>query len=512
MIKPDGSLNANINHAGNYKYFTADSRVYAKWKDMNIVRFDPNLTEEDLKLIGEGKTEEAYDDLVLCPRERWKEEGESIIVSYGKAAVKNESFSDLYRFKGWSLTPEIQSDDELVLSEEKQAHTFTADEDVTLYAQWDTSVVFAYIGNEQSQGVDFMEEIRHVSGSYMFPENTFVKTVEKPAMDIATGQMENENGEPYMETVPYSFLGYGMAKENQKSKDCYHARNGEVQTAQIILAARETAGEGDQKGLTFGAPVSDYGIHNRPVADAADVPVGDEILIDEKTPFVSFYALWDQYPQIYASDLYLPLSDAKDGVLTEEYLLSLAKAVDEELKSDTNRQGVLKPGADKKKKTSFTIPDYQASEFLDAETEMSVTITYRAEDSAGNVTMKMVKIHLADTSGREYNTGRVRFISEEHIDTLGEKSIWRTGRYAEKLEQTLGNKKTGEEYTTVTPLQQAFGIRPVLKPGSGEWDRVQEVWEFDHEEVEVIQNYMEQGKINADPKEFLEKFGHCRVF
>jgi len=51
VIKPDGFLNTNINHAGDYKYFTKNSTVYANWKDMSIVQFDQNLSEEDMKLI-----------------------------------------------------------------------------------------------------------------------------------------------------------------------------------------------------------------------------------------------------------------------------------------------------------------------------------------------------------------------------------------------------------------------------------------------------------------------------
>lgn len=513
MIKPDGSLNANINHAGNYRYFTTDSTVYAKWKDMSIVRFDPNLDARDLELIEKDETGAVYDAPVLCPRDRWKEEGEKITVSYGKAAVKNKNFSKLYRFKGWSLTPEIKSDDEIVLSREKPAYTFTADKDVTLYAQWDTNIVFAYIGNKQSQGVDFQEEIGHIYDSYTFPEHHFVKTVEKPVMNIASGQFKNEKGEPYMETVPCSFQGYSMAKDEkrQQLKDRYHAKDEKVPVVQILSEAGKTAEEGNQEGLTFGAPVSEYGQYNMPSDSQEDASAGDEITINEKTPFVSFYAIWDQYPQIQAADLYLPLSDAREGILTEEYLLNLAKASDEELKSDTNRDGIIKPGKDEMQKTSFTIQDYQASDFTDAECEMSMTITYRAEDAVGNVTTKMVKIHLADTSGKEYDTGRVRFISKEHIDTLAANSVWRTGKYAKKLKQTLGNKKTGEEYTSVTPVQQAFGVHSVLKPGSGEWDQVQEVWEFNHEEVEVIQQYIDQADMNADPEEFLDKFGHCRI-
>ncbi len=513
VIKPDGFLNTNINHAGDYKYFTKNSTVYANWKDMSIVQFDPNLSEEDMKLIEKDETGSVYDVPVLCPKPRWKEEGEDIIVSYGKAVVKNKDFSDLYRFKGWSLTPEITSDEEIILSEEKRAHTFTADADIRLYAQWETNFVFAYIGNEQSKGTDYLEEMQHAYDDYAFPENRFEKTVQKPVVDIVSGQTENEKGEPYMETIPCSFQGYSMRKaaKGRQSQELYHAENGELRIVQILQEAREIAKEGNHQGLTFGAPASDYGTYPASAEEGGNKTAGNEILVNEKTPFVSFYAVWDQYPQIQAADLYLPLSDAREGVLTEEYLLNMAKAIDEELKSDTNREGVMKAGRDKEKQTSFTIPDYQASEFTDAENEMSITITYRAEDAVGNVTTKTIRVHLADISGKKYETGQVRFISEEHIDTLAENSIWRTGKYAEKLAETLGNKKTGEEYTAVTPLQQAFGARPVLKPGSGVWDHVQEVWEFDHEEVEEIQSYMEQAEINADPQEFLNRFGYCRI-
>lgn len=512
MVKPDGSLNADINHAGNYKYFTQNSTVYAKWKDMNIVQFDMNLTKQDMKLIEKDETGTVYDPPVLCPCPRWKGEGEDITVSYGKAVVKHKDFSDLYRFKGWSLEPEIKDDAEIILSEEKPAITFSADEDVTLYAQWELNAVFAFIGNEQSQGMDFQEEALRISDHYVFPKNAFAKTTEKPTMDISSGRMADEKGVPYMETVSYSFQGYSMAKEKEKQgqSDRYYDTDGEIVVGQILLAAKESAKD-DLPGLTFGAPASDYGAHSAPSASGAEENLKNEISANEKTPFVSFYAVWDQYPQIQAADLYLPLSDARAGVLTEAYLLNLAEAMDEELKSDANRKGLLKPGKDAAANTSFTIPDYQASDFTDAEHEMRMTITYRAEDAVGNVATKTVSVHLADTSGKEYAAGKVRFISKEHLDTLAENSVWRTGKYAEKLEQVLENQKTGAEYTAVTPLQQAFGVRPVLKPGSGEWERVQEIWEFKNEEIKRIQDYVEQTKMNADPREFLNKFGHCRI-
>ena len=64
--------------------------------------------------------------------------------------MKNKWYADIYRFKGWSLTPKISSDQELVLSADRLACTFRDDKDVTLYAQWEKDLAVAYIGNEQT--------------------------------------------------------------------------------------------------------------------------------------------------------------------------------------------------------------------------------------------------------------------------------------------------------------------------------------------------------------------------
>ena len=142
---------------------------------------------------------------------------------------------------------------------------------------------------------------------------------------------------------------------------------------------------------------------------------------------------------------------------------------------------------------------------------MSLTVTYRAKDAAGNISTRMVRVYLVDTSPKEYDTGRVRFISEKYVDTLAADSVWRTGAYAETLAYALGNQKKGEEYTKVTPMQQAFGIKPVKKPGSGTWDHVQEVWKFTHEQVLQIQEYIEEDGVGGDPSGFLKRFGHCKI-
>ena len=84
-------------------------------------------------------------------------------------------------------------------------------------------------------------------------------------------------------------------------------------------------------------------------------------------------------------------------------------ATDEELKSTSNIKGILKHGTDSVNGTVFKVLDYQESEFLGAGSDMAMSITYHAEDAVGNVTEKMVMVHLADTTPQPYEPGYVRF-------------------------------------------------------------------------------------------------------
>ncbi len=501
----DGFLQADINGAGDYRYFTEDAVVYADWADMCAVRFDANLTEEDEKILSEGESHKSNDGLALCPFTRFAAAGEDITVSFGEAVIQNETFRDIYRFRGWSLTPKIKDESELILSKEILACTFTMEKDVTLYAQWDCSFVIACMGNGQTEGADYLQEVSSVTDEFTFCQNGegqeecfFRKETQKPAMDIATGQMTNEAGQPYMERVPYRFLGFSLEKEkgSQENREIYWDKNTRMQGGEMIINAKEK--------ILFGAAPSDFNA-------GTQTSVSQEGLIRDNTPVIPVYAVWDEYPQIFAADIYVPLSDAQNGVLSKTYLLDAAKAVDEELKSKTNPSGAFESEEDTKKKTLFTIADYQPSDFTGAEQEMSLTVTYRAKDGVDNMTEKMVRVYLVDTSGKDDDSGTVRFISEQHADTLDRDSVWRDGAYADTLARALGNKKTGEEYTSVTPVQKAFGIKPVLKPGSGVWDHVQQIWEFTHDEVLCIQDYVEISGPEGEPAEFLEKFGYCRV-
>ncbi|MBO5303710.1 MAG: S8 family serine peptidase [Lachnospiraceae bacterium] len=539
MIKADGSLIANIAQAGKYKYFTADDTVYANWENMYAIQFVDNLSEKDVEILSKDVKGNIIENPVEVPAVIWKEKGKNITIDFAAIVINNDTFKDIYRLKGYSLTPEISSDEEIILSEDKKSYTFTSDEDVILYAQWDTGFMVTYIGSEQTEGIDYMDKVERITDSYTFNPNDkdlvallpnttadyFVKTVEKPTIDIATGEAADESGNPYMEDVPCRFRGWSMYREKvfQKEAKIYSMEYGSLDLHRIYLDAKEAAAHRNGSGLTVGFPSEMYGMYSalhlikKLPADGKENFEKDKANIkgnpteELHLPYINMYAVWDEFPQIAASDLYFTLEDAQSGCITEEYLLNMALATDEELKSTANPEGKLKNGIDVVKKTKFTLLDYQASDFTCAEAEMAMTITYCAIDSVGNTTTKKVTVYLADATGEKYETGNIRFISEKYINTLAEDSVWRTGEYAAKLAQVLANEKTGEEYTTVTPVQQAFGVESVKKPGSGTWNHAEQVWKFTHEEIVQAQNFLNTNGINGSSSEFLAAFAHCRI-
>ena len=69
------------------------------YKDMNAIQFSDNLSEKDKRVLGEGEN--------ILPKTKWKEQGRDITVFFEGAEVSHKDFKKVYRFLGWSLTPEI---------------------------------------------------------------------------------------------------------------------------------------------------------------------------------------------------------------------------------------------------------------------------------------------------------------------------------------------------------------------------------------------------------------------
>ena len=152
----------------------------------------------------------------------------------------------------------------------------------------------------------------------------------------------------------------------------------------------------------------------------------------------------DNPPVIFANDLYYPASYARDGRMTEALLSGQVGASDQE-------DGEILYGENGR--NSFCFLDFSEEDFDSLQRGGSVTETLRAVDSAGNVTVKKIKIHLVDTNvrtGREAS-GMPRMISRDYYmdaegNPLGESegglpsdSCWIVAEdYRQLLKRVLG--------------------------------------------------------------------------
>ena len=158
---------------------------------------------------------------------------------------------------------------------------------------------------------------------------------------------------------------------------------------------------------------------------------------------VVLYAVWDEYPWIIAEDLYFSLEEAQNGNITYEKLMEYARAKDREA------GGIILPGIDDEKGTTFVILDYKASDYTELLQEDEIAVTYQVIDCVGNIYEKQIMVHIVDTSPKEeLPIGSTRFISEKYyLETyenggLEANSIWKTNEdYANTLIDAFENSK-----------------------------------------------------------------------
>ena len=196
---------------------------------------------------------------------------------------------------------------------------------------------------------------------------------------------------------------------------------------------------------------------------------------------ITLYAVWDDCPWIHATDLYYTLEQAQSGYITEAEILSHASAADREDGSP------IAPGTHDNG-TSFTIPDYQASDFTQFQHEGSCTENLTVVDSAGSVYSKQITVYIVDTSAVAVKPdGTTRFIDEYYYNQfyeyggLAENSVW----------------KTDAEYVAV--LQ---GIFSNLRN-----DTPQRTYSFTHEDILEMKQFVEEyGAENSRSEDALRIF------
>ena len=178
---------------------------------------------------------------------------------------------------------------------------------------------------------------------------------------------------------------------------------------------------------------------------------GDAVrnLVAEDGGEITLYAVWDDCPWIQAQDLYYTLEQAQSGFITEEEILSHATATDREDGSPI-LPGTNPAPSDPEVFTSFTIPDYQAEEFINLQHDFATSENLTVVDHVGNKYVKQIMVHVTDTTPKKLTqmdlTGVTRFINSKYYNKsfeeggLEDNSIWKVDpEYKAALESALNN-------------------------------------------------------------------------
>ena len=172
---------------------------------------------------------------------------------------------------------------------------------------------------------------------------------------------------------------------------------------------------------------------------------------DQNGAMIMLYASWDDCPWIVATNLYYTLEQAQQGIITDSEILSHATASDREDGSPIEA-GFHENG------TSFSIPDYQASDFTQFLRGGSCTENLMVVDSAGSSYCKQITVYVVDTTPADVRTeSMTRFIDEKYYGSSYERggllddSIWKTDTaYVSALRTAFGNLKNDAPVETYT--------------------------------------------------------------
>ena len=444
-------------------------------------------------------------------------------------------------------------------------YTYSGAKDLVLTARWEKSYNIAYHGNGQTVGDDYTQEkdkslIISDTEMYKFDgkfykglvgEDTFQRT--ETYKKDENGNLLNENNktvtderratkltslnpdtgkeEPCEEQ--YSVKEWGTSAVVRKDESKSFRLNKEYATGKVYdTALQSTNDKGENLCITYDAP-DDMVKKGREEKPADKLTLGvkkqDAAIYGASQgkmtsgTWLNMYAVWDKFPQLDAYNRYFTLKQAENGEITTEALLTTLRFKDEE---DTDGKYLYSKDYEYNKKENCLIIKGKdgATLKLRAETDMESlketgksTIRYTLTDSAGNITTKKVECRIVDTSDipKEYDT-YVRFISPKYYKKNGayvskenggleENSIWKTDpEYAALLDKAMSNEKRGIQKKSV----RVFGVKfEADDPGSGTWDHVEETWEFTHEQVRSVDDFVDQhGYMNYKEKDGLKKF------
>lgn len=350
-------------------------------------------------------------------------------------------------FKGWALDPEETDESKIYTTDQVMAMYG----DFHWYAIWDACFDLYFDGNEQTRGENYQLNEFHMDTPLpgnVGPEGTAKNYFGKEDVYKASEKTwYDENKEKYVDmTIPYSYQGWSL-------------RDDAVYTDSDVVNPEKE--EKDTLGEALGV-----GSYNAGVKWLIEkIKNGETMGFDEEgRAIVPIYVVWDQAPVIEAYDLYVSKDEVES--LGEEPFWENVTARDKE-------DGTLE------NKVDVTIVNFDKSELDEIEGDRGgVSVTYRAEDGAGNVTFYTVIVNVisntamtswtpnADGSKRD-TANYVRFIDREnynkHVTADGgmeEHSVWYTKpEYVDLITTAfdhIDNKTSVISYELDLPTMQAI--------------------------------------------------------
>lgn len=397
-------------------------------------------------------------------------------------------------------------------------------------AKWDTQINISYLGNEKQDADkydinaretkdDFTDPDVELESRYEFSDNKegdaphFARTVTK--------EVDEKYEESGTLEVESRIVAWNVGEEVQEGSKINASKDGSISSmkAEELLQRAQKAG-----AITSGAPTNDFksaeakleamtrvrGLNLKNVFGIFGEALGFQAKAvaneSELRRYINMYAVWDNGPTLEAKDLYISLEMAQDpseNGVTEEWLLSMANAYDDELKGITDEKGSVKHGVDTANGTTFSVIDYNRIEFTNFAADGAVSIWYQVTDKAGNVTKKRVMVEIVDTSIGYRVPGwdeSIRFVSKKYynltndgmegaVDTFPETSKWVSDpEYAAILTKALNNKRVDER--TVSFMG---GLYTATVAGSGHWETPpKQTWYFTHEQVLELKAYVDE--------------------
>ena len=356
-----------------------------------------------------------------------------------------------YDFAGWN-TAQVDGAGNIVetgLPRFAPGSVYNEDIPVTLFAAWQHRFDIAYMGVCQTEGDDYFDN----NGGADYSQLTdTVKLARSEDLKIRTTKsfVDAESGKEVVEDVTGTGVGWAFAKDIEaKYPETYIADDTEYPAGEFFALAR------DAGAVTYGNVSPDY---------QGEVPQ----LNSQDMAVANMYRVWDYGPLIEAYDLYYTLEQAQSGYITEEELLSHAKATDEE-------DGEIPGGDHAEQGNSFRVMDYATTDFTGFTADGSVTETYLATDSVGNRTRYKVTVHITDSAPQKVlPSGTTRFISAKYYSRaseeggLRETSIWKQDPdYQNALEQTFANQQNKNavityqfDHDTICAMREALYAAP----------------------------------------------------